>query len=125
MIGPRIHLAIQRTGRLEALLIEASPQSMERYAVEAAGLVSLLNEIQESVTQGEPPPMNREYSTVRADLEVLSWRLSRARTLLGGVSAALEHWAGIALDDDSATASYNAAGSAFGPARSGMVITHG
>ena len=124
MIGPRIHLAIQRTGRLEALLIEASPQSMERYAVEAAGLVNLLNEIQESVAQGEPP-MNREYSTVRADLGVLSWRLSRARTLLGGVSAALEHWAGIALDDDSATAGYTAAGSAFGPARSGMVITHG
>ena len=124
MIEPRIHLAIQRSGRLEALLIEASPQSMERYAVEAAGLVNLLNEIQEFVAQGEPPPVSGEYNALRADLEVLGWRLARARTLLSGVSAALEHWAGITLDD-SATAGYDAAGSIFGPARSGMVATHG
>lgn len=123
MIEPRIHLAIQRTGRLEALLIEASPESMERYAVEAAGLVNLLNEIQERVAQGEPAASG-EHNALRADLGVLGWRLSRARTLLGGVSAALEHWAGIALDD-SATAGYDAAGSIFGPVRSGMVITHG
>ena len=122
MLARRIYLAIQQTGRLEELLIEASPRSMERYAAEAVALVNLLNDIREAAPQAEP--VSAEQCALRADLEVLSWRMARARALLDGVGATLEHWAGIALDD-SAAAGYDTAGFVFTPVRSGMVATHG
>ena len=107
---------------MEALLIEASPESMGRYAAEAGGLMKLLNEIRESGAPWESS-VSAERNALRADLEVLRWRLSRARTLLDGVAPTLDHWAGLAPDDDAA--GYDAAGSVFGPARSIMGVTHG